>query len=89
MQQISANELKVQGVSAIAEALANSNEAFISIRGKQKYVVLDLDYYQKLREAELEAAIAETKAEYAAGKFVHETPEEHLARIEKLNLSEN
>jgi len=82
MSSISANELKTKGVSAIEAALEQQPEAVISVRGKDRYVVMDLAHYHYLRECELEAALAETRAELAAGRFVKESPEEHLARLE-------
>jgi PHD/YefM family antitoxin component YafN of YafNO toxin-antitoxin module len=82
MSSISANELKTKGVSAIESALEQQPEAVISVRGKDRYVVMDLAHYHYLRECELEAALAETRADLAAGRFVKESPEEHLARLE-------
>lgn len=83
MSTISANDLKTKGVSAIEAALEEQPEAVISVRGKDRYVVMDLAHYHHLRECELEAALAETRAELAAGRFVKESPEEHLARLDK------
>lgn len=83
MSTISANDLKTKGVSAIEAALEQQPEAVISVRGKDRYVVMDLAHYHHLRECELEAALAETRAELAAGRFVKESPEEHLARLDK------
>lgn len=83
MPTISANDLKTKGVSAIEAALEERPEAVISVRGKDRYVVMDLAHYHHLRECELEAALAETRAELAAGRFVKESPEEHLARLDK------
>ncbi len=37
-----------------------------------------------LRECELEAALAETRADLAAGRMVQESPEAHLARLDTL-----
>jgi hypothetical protein len=36
------------------------------------------------REMELEAALQESKADIAAGRYVKESPEEHLARLESM-----
>lgn len=84
MPTISANELKTKGVTAIESQLANQTEAVISVRGKDRYVVMDLAHYQYLRECELEAALAESRADLAAGRCVQESPEAHLTRIESL-----
>ena len=56
----------------------------MSVRGKDRFVVMDLAHYQYLRECELEAALAETRADLAAGRFVEESAAEHLARLDKL-----
>lgn len=83
MSHISANELKTKGVAAIEAMLAEHSEAIVSVRGKDRFVVMDMDHYHYLRECELEAALLETRADLAAGRFVQESAEAHLARIEK------
>lgn len=82
MSSISANDLKTKGVSAIEAVLKNRPEAVISVRGKDCFVVMDLAHYHYLRECELDAALAETRADLAAGRFVKESAEQHLARLE-------
>ena len=84
MTSISANDLKTKGVAAIEAALAGQPEAVVSVRGKDRFVVMDLAHYHYLRECELDAALAQTRADLAAGRFVEESPEEHLKRIEAL-----
>ncbi len=79
MSHISANDLKTKGIAAIDAALNNSPEAIVSVRGKDKFVVMDIAHYHYLRECELDAAIAATKADLAAGRFTTETAEEHVA----------
>ncbi len=78
---IAANELKTKGISAIDNLLKEESEAIITVRGEQKYVVLDMDRYNFLRECELEAALAEAKRELAEGKYVTESVEDHIKRI--------
>ncbi len=46
-----------------------------------KFVVISSEHCNYLREAELTAAIVETKADIEAGRFVTCNTEEHLARI--------
>ncbi|MES2499712.1 MAG: type II toxin-antitoxin system Phd/YefM family antitoxin [Pseudomonadota bacterium] len=84
MQQITANDLKTKGIAAIEASLENQPEAIISVRGKDSFVVMDLAHYHYLRECELEAALAETRANLAAGEFVIESPEAHLERLEQI-----
>ena len=83
MSHISANELKTKGVTAIEAVLAEHSEAIVSVRGKDRFVVMGIAQYNYLRECELEAALAETRADVAAGRFVQESAESHLARLDK------
>lgn len=81
MPHISANELKTKGISAIKAMLVTQPEAVISVRGKERFVVMDMDHYHYLRECELESALALTRADIAEGRFVKGSAEEHLARL--------
>ena len=82
MGTIAANELKTRGVSSISEQLSEEPEAFITVRGKKRYVVMDIEHFQYLRECELEAALLEAKADLEAGRVVVESVDEHMKRIE-------
>ena len=84
MGNISANDLKTKGVAAIEASLAEHSEAIVSVRGKDRYVVMDIAQYHHLRECELDAALAQARADLAAGRFVQESPEAHLARLDNL-----
>ncbi len=84
MTHISANELKTKGVAAIEAVLADHAEAIVSVRGKDRFVVMDVAHYQHLRECELDAALAQTRADLAAGRFVQESAQAHVARLDKL-----
>lgn len=81
MLMISANDLKTKGVSVIESSLLDAPEASISVRGKTRFVVMEVAHYQYLRECELTAALAETRGDLAAGRFVQETAESHVERI--------
>jgi hypothetical protein len=81
---ISANHLKTQGVSAITEALANAPEAMVSVRGKDRFVVMNIEHYHYLRECELTAALAESQADLAEGRFVKESVDAHMKRLANL-----
>ena len=85
MQQLTANDLKTKGIAAIEASLANQPEVIVSVRGKDKYVVMDLAHYHYLRECELEAALAETRANIKNKQFIKESPEAHLERIDAIN----
>lgn len=84
MTHISANELKTKGVAAIEAVLADHAEAIVSVRGKDRFVVMDVAQYHHLRECELDAALAQTRADLAAGRFVQESAQAHVARLDKL-----
>jgi hypothetical protein len=85
MSHITANDLKTRGVAAIEALLADGRtEAVVSVRGADRYVVMDLAHYQHLRECELEAALAESRADVAAGRYVSESPQAHLARLQAM-----
>ena len=84
MTHISANELKTKGVAAIEAVLADHAEAIVSVRGKDRFVVMDMAHYHHLRECELDAALAQTRADLAAGRFVQESAQAHVARLDKL-----
>ena len=84
MNSISANDLKTQGVSAIERALADQPEVSLTVRGQAKYVVMSIEQYAHLRECEVEAALAESKADLDAGRFVKETVEKHIKRLAQL-----
>lgn len=81
MSHISANDLKTKGVSAIEAALQNAPDAIVSVRGKDKYVVMDIAQYHYLRECELEAALMQTREDLAQGRVVRESAEAHVARL--------
>ena len=84
MSHISANDLKTKGIAAIELALSTASEAIVSVRGKDRFVVMDMAQYHYLRECELDAALAQTRADMAAGRTVQESPEAHLARLDAM-----
>ena len=83
MTRISANDLKTKGVAAIEAMLIDHSEAIVSVRGKDRFVVMEIAQYNYLRECELEAALAETRANLAAGRLVQESAEAHVSRLSK------
>jgi len=78
---ISANELKMRGVSAIEDSLGPTGEAIITVRGKERFVVMDMEYYNYLRECELEAALHQARADVKAGNFTVESVDDHIRRL--------
>jgi hypothetical protein len=85
MSVIPANDLKIKGIKAIEEALLVEPEALVSVRGQVRYVVMSSNQYQYLRECELEAALAESRADIEAGRYVKETVAQHIQRIQQMN----
>lgn len=83
MSAISANDLKIKGISAIEVALEHDSEAVISVRGKPRFVVMDIAQYERLREAEIFSAWKEAKLAESKGEYVVESAEEHIARLER------
>lgn len=81
MSTIAANDLKTRGVTSISEQLAKAPEAFITVRGKNRYVVMDIEHYQYLRECELEAALLEARQDIKEGRVVTESVAEHIKRL--------
>ncbi len=89
MSHITANDLKTRGIAAIEASLADGRrEAVVSVRGADRYVVMELAEYQRLRECELEAALAESRADIAAGRFVTESPTAHMVRLQAMRDNE-
>ena len=83
MTSLTANDLKVKGIAAIEAVLAERPEAIVSVRGKDRFVVMEIEQYHYLRECELEAALSESRADIAAGRFSKETPAAHVKRLKK------
>ena len=81
MHTVTANELKTRGVSVVEERLEAEDEVIISVRGQDKYVVMGLEKYARLREFELDAAIQEARADYEAGRVNTESIDEHIKRV--------
>jgi PHD/YefM family antitoxin component YafN of YafNO toxin-antitoxin module len=84
MNTITANELKVKGVASIDAALVDQEEAIISVRGKDRYIVMDVEAYNRLRVCELEAALYQARREITEGKAIEESVEEHIKRVRNL-----
>jgi hypothetical protein len=82
MSYIAANEIKKRGVSAFPEALREDGEALITVRGKGRYVIMNLEKYGALREMELARAAQEAQADYSAGRITDRTIDDHMRRID-------
>ena len=81
MIAVTANDLKKKGVSVLDPILKEEVEVVITVRGQNRYVVMDMDAYTHFRECELEAALLETKRDMAEGNAVSESVTDHIRRI--------
>lgn len=81
MSSITANDLKTKGVSVMEAALQEDGEAVITVRGKSKYVVLDFNTYNRLREYELDLAVQEARKDITDGNYTTESVDEHMERL--------
>ena len=82
MSTVIAGEIKKRGVSALAAALEEEDEAVITVRGESRYVVMTMDKYNQLRESELTQAVREARADYDAGSISDESVKDHMQRID-------
>ena len=58
---LDASDLKRKGISAVEARLKVDEEVVISVCGQDRYVIMDLEKYKKLREYELAIAVQEAK----------------------------
>lgn len=67
----------------LPSSVVNAHQAIGEFRGAGKEGTVEhlLADRQADRERELDAALAETRADLAAGRFVQESPEEHVVRV--------
>lgn len=78
---ISANEIKTKGISMIEKLISKYSEIFITVRGKKKFVILPVEKYEELKEAELEKLIRQAEEDYKAGRVIKESAYEHFKRL--------
>jgi len=83
MTVLTANDLKTKGVSDIERLLQEASEVVISVRGKPRYVVMDIAHYDYLRECEIATAWAQSRGDVEAGRFRREGAEAHRERVER------
>jgi len=78
---VTANDVKQRGVSLFGELLEKFDEIVIGVRGKKKYVVMDIERYKTLRALELDDAYQEVMQEVERGEY-HSDVNKHLAEID-------
>jgi len=79
---VTANELKTKGVSIVEESLKYADEVVVSVRGRDRFVIMDMDKYAKLREYELECAINEARNDLEKGAYKTYSVNEHINQIQ-------
>lgn len=78
---VSANDIKTKGVTLLDKLFESVSEVIINVRGKNKYVVIDIERYKQLRELELDRLYDETMQEIKEGHFKIQSVEEHLNEL--------
>ena len=78
---ITANDLKTKGISILDQKTKGESEVIVSVRGKNKYVVVPIDRYNYLRECELESALQAAKRDMKDGKSTKESVEKHIKKL--------
>ena len=82
MSAVAAGEIKKRGIAALLPALEEEGEAVITVRGKDRFVVMTMDKYNQVREAELVRAVRETRADYKAGRVLDRGVAAHMRRLD-------
>jgi len=67
--------------SVIQNNLLKNQELVITVRGKEKFVVMDMNHYNYLRECELDAALNQAKTDYESENYITENVDAHIKRI--------
>ncbi|MCX6051696.1 MAG: type II toxin-antitoxin system prevent-host-death family antitoxin [Campylobacterales bacterium] len=78
---ISANDVKTKGVSLFSNLLDTFDELIINVRGKDKFVVLDIDRYKELRANELDLAYIQTMQDIENKNYKTQTAKEHIDEL--------
>ncbi len=78
---VSANDIKTKGVTLLDKLFEKASEVIINVRGKNKYVVIDIERYKQLRTLELDRLYEETMQEIKEGRFKTQSVEEHLSEL--------
>ncbi|MDX9743277.1 MAG: prevent-host-death protein [Arcobacteraceae bacterium] len=74
-----ANDIKTKGVSLFDSLLEKAEEIIINVRGKNKFVVVNIERYKYLRALELDKAYLDTMQNITDNKY------KTLDSSEKLN----
>lgn len=66
---ITANDLKTKWISSFENALESYKELFVTVRWRKKYVLLDIDQYEKMRDFELKSALEDIEWDLKTWNF--------------------
>ena len=78
---ISANEVKKKGVSIFGQLLEKFDELTINVRGKDKYVVIDIERYKEFRANELDIAYMKAMQDIEKGNYKTQNADEHIKEL--------
>lgn len=84
---LSLQELKRTGLAKLKQMFKSEPDILIQERGKDACVLVDLDYYNHLKNCELEIALIKAKQDIANGKFTTGV-KSHIEHMEN-TLGEN
>ena len=79
---IMANDVKTKGVSYFDTLFEKFSEIIISVRGKNKYVVVPFEEYEAYRAYKLDMAHKEAMRDIAEGNY-HTDTQKHLDTVEQ------
>lgn len=79
---VTANDVKQKGVGIFDPLLASAQEVFINVRGKDKYVVVDIERYRELRAIELDIAYQNALDDIKNANYKKLTAAEHIEELE-------
>lgn len=82
MMTIMANEIKTKGVSSFDALFEKFSEIIISVRGKNKYVVVPFEEFEEYRAYKLDSAHQEVMQNIADSKY-HTNIQKHFDNIEE------
>ncbi|MCK4840652.1 MAG: type II toxin-antitoxin system Phd/YefM family antitoxin [Methylococcales bacterium] len=78
---ITASDVKTKGVSFLGKMLEKADEVIINVRGKNKYVVLDVERYNEFRQYELDFAHMKAMQDIKEGRYKVQTATEHVKEL--------
>jgi hypothetical protein len=78
---VTANEVKTKGVAFFGKMLEKADELVINVRGKNKYVVLDIERYNEFRQNELDLAHMKVMQDIKEGRYKVQTAAEYTKEL--------